>query len=352
LTSLGELAELVQGRVEGDPARVVRGVRSLDTAGPDDLSFLTAAKYREQARTSHAGALLVGKADPELPHDQLVCGDAGWALGEVLRHFHPAPPVTPGVHPTAVVAATAAVDPAASVGPQAVVGEGSRIEAGAVIHAGVVVGARCRVGPGSVIYPRAVLYDDTELGSRVVVHAGAVLGADGFGYAQRGGALVKVPQVGRVVVEDDVEIGANTTIDRATLEETRIGAGSKLDNLVQVGHNVRLGRSCVLCGQSGIAGSTRLGDGVVLAGQAGVGGHLELGDGVQVAAKSAALQSAPAGSKLAGVPAVPLGEWRRQVSWLGRLAELGRRVRRLEKAQERPTATTVVADAETEEDSR
>ncbi|HET9767140.1 MAG TPA: UDP-3-O-(3-hydroxymyristoyl)glucosamine N-acyltransferase [Thermoanaerobaculia bacterium] len=344
MTSLGELAELVQGRVRGNPARVVRGVRSLDGAGPDDLSFLTAVKYRDQARTSRAGALLVGREEPELPHDQLVCADASWALGELLRHFHPAAAAVPGVHPSAVVAASAAVDATATVGPQAVVGEGSRIEAGAVLHAGVVVGARCRVGAATVIYPRAVLYDDTELGQRVVVHAGAVLGADGFGYAQRNGALVKVPQVGRVVVEDDVEIGANTTIDRATLEETRIGAGSKLDNLVQVGHNVRLGKSCVLCGQAGIAGSTRLGDGVVLAGQAGVGGHLELGDGVQVAAKSAALQSAPAGSKLAGVPAVPLGEWRRQVSWLGRLSELGRRVRRLEKAQDQATT------AETEED--
>ena len=331
--------------MRGDAARVVRAVRPLSSAGPDDLSFLTAAKYRDEARTSRAGAILVAKEE-ELPHDQLVCADAPWALGEVLRHFHPVAAAAPGVHASAVVAASAVVDATASIGPQAVVGESTRIEAGAVLHAGVVVGARCRVGPGSVIYPRAVLYDDTELGARVTVHAGAVLGADGFGYATRGGALVKVPQVGRVVVEDDVEIGANTTIDRATLEETRIGAGSKLDNLVQVGHNVRLGKSCVLCGQAGIAGSTRLGDGVVLAGQAGVGGHLELGDGVQVAAKSAALQSAPAGSKLAGVPAVPLNEWRRQVSWLGRLAELGRRVRRLEKAQQQ-TAT-----AAAEEDDR
>ena len=331
-TSLGRLAELVQGRVRGNPDRPLRGVRSLAAAGPDELSFLTSPRYRDEARRSLAGALLVASEDPALAHDQLVCADAAWALGELLRHFHPAVVVTPGVHPTAVVAPSAVVDAGASVGAQVVVGEDSRVEAGAVLHPGVVVGARCRIGAGTVIHPRAVLYDDTELGARVVVHAGAVLGADGFGYAPRAGKLVKVPQVGRVVVEDDVEIGANTTVDRATIEETRIGAGSKLDNLVQVGHNVRLGKGCVLCGQAGIAGSTRLGDGVVLAGQAGVGGHLELGDGVQVAAKSAALQSAPAGSKLAGIPAVPLGDWRRQVSWLARLAELGRRVRRLERA--------------------
>jgi UDP-3-O-[3-hydroxymyristoyl] glucosamine N-acyltransferase len=346
VTTLGELAELVGGRVRGDSARVVRGVRPLGAAGPDELSFLTSAKYRDEARTSRAGALLVGKEEAGLPHDQLVCVEAPWALGEMLRHFHPLTAAAPGVHATAVVAATATVDPTASVGPQAVVGERSRIEAGAVLHAGVVVGARCRVGPSSVIHPRAVLYDDTELGARVTVHAGAVLGADGFGYAQRGGVLVKVPQVGRVVVEDDVEIGANSTIDRATLEETRIGAGSKLDNLVQVGHNVRLGRSCVLCGQAGIAGSTRLGDGVVLAGQAGVGGHLELGDGVQVAAKSAALQSAPAGSKLAGVPAVPLGQWRRQVTLLSRLGDFARRLRRLEKSSGQAGQLTAAVESE------
>ena len=336
--TLAELAALVEGRVRGNPERRVHAVRPLAAAGPDDLSFLTSARYREEARRSRAGALLVGR-DEELPHDLLICPDPPWALGELLRRFHPSLPAAAGIHPTAVVAPTAAIDSSASLGPQVVVGEGSRVEAGAVLHAGVVVGARCRVGPGTVVYPRAVLYDDTELGSRVIVHAGAVLGADGFGFAPHAGALVKVPQVGRLVVEDDVEIGANTTIDRATLEETRIGAGSKLDNLVQVGHNVGLGKGCVLCGQAGIAGSARLGDGVVVAGQAGVAGHLEIGDGAQIAAKSAALQSVPAGAKVAGIPAVPLAEWRRQVTWLGKLGELARRLRRLEGANEKEEGT-------------
>jgi UDP-3-O-[3-hydroxymyristoyl] glucosamine N-acyltransferase len=339
ISTLGELAALVQGRVRGNPDRALHGVRPLRTAGPDELSFLTSPRYREEARASAAGALLLAREDESLPHDQLVCAEAAWALGELLRHFHPAKAALPAVHPTAVLAADAVVDETATISAQVVIGEGSHVEAGVVLHPGVVVGARCRIGAGSVLYPRVVLYDDTELGARVVVHAGAVLGADGFGYAPHGGRLVKVPQVGRVVVEDDVEIGANSAVDRATLDETRIGAGSKLDNLVQVGHNVRLGKGCVLCGQAGIAGSALLGDGVVVAGQAGVGGHLELGAGVQVAAKSAALQSAPAGSKLAGIPAVPLAEWRRQVSWLGRLAELGRRVRRLERGGGRAGAT-------------
>ena len=329
--TLGELAALVGGVVRGNPERTVTAVRSLAAAGPEHLSFLTPAKYRDEARGSAAGALLVGRDEADLAHDLIVCADPGWALGEVLRRFHPPAEAPAGIHSTAVVAPGAAVDPAASIGPHVVVGEGSRIAAGAVLHAGAVVGRNCAVGAGSVLYPRVVLYDDTELGARVVVHAGAVLGSDGFGYAAHAGALVKVPQVGRVVVEDDVEIGANTTIDRATLEETRIGAGSKLDNLVQVGHNVRLGKGCVLCGQAGIAGSTRLGDGVVLAGQSGVAGHIELGSGAQVAAKSAALQSLPAGAKVAGIPAIPLSEWRRQAALLARIAELFRRVRRLER---------------------
>ena len=329
--TLGELAALVGGVVRGDSQRGVAAIRSLAAAGPEDLSLLTHPKYRDEARASRAGALLVGRDEPELPHDLLVCPDPAWALGELLRRLHPAVTATPGVHGTAVVAPDCVIDADASVGPYVVVGEGSRVDAGAVLHPGVVVGRRCRIGAGSVLHPRVVLYDDTELGARVTVHAGAVLGADGFGYAPHGGVLVKVPQVGRVVVEDDVEIGANSAIDRATLEETRIGAGSKLDNLVQVGHNVRLGKGCLLCGQVGIAGSTQLGDGVVMAGRAGAGGHLEIGDGVQVAADSVVLRSVPAGAKMAGSPAIPLAEWRRQTALLPRLAELLRRLRRLEQ---------------------
>jgi UDP-3-O-[3-hydroxymyristoyl] glucosamine N-acyltransferase len=329
--TLGELATLVGGVVRGNPERTVASVRSLAAAGPGDLSFLTQPKYRDEARRSSAGALLVGREEPELSQDLLVCPDPAWALGEVLRHLHP-PAVAPaGVHPTAVLAPDSFVAATASVGAHVVVGEGSRVEAGAVLHPGVVVGRRCRIGEGSMLYPRVVLYDDTELGARVTVHAGAVLGADGFGYAPHGGVLVKVPQVGRVVIEDDVEIGANTAIDRATLEETRIGAGSKLDNLVQVGHNVRLGKGCLLCGQAGIAGSSELGDGVVMAGRAGAGGHLEIGAGAQLAADSVVLRSVPAGARMAGSPAIPLAEWRRQSALLPRLAELFRRVRRLER---------------------
>ncbi|HVS01182.1 MAG TPA: UDP-3-O-(3-hydroxymyristoyl)glucosamine N-acyltransferase [Thermoanaerobaculia bacterium] len=330
---LGELAELVGGRVRGDADRLIHRVRSLAAAGPEDLSLVADRRYLAAARSSRAGALLVRSEEPGLSHDLLLSDDPGWALAPLLAAFHPPVQPAPGVHPTAVVGPGCAIDSTAHLGPQVVVGEESRIEAGAVLHPGVVVGRRCRVGAGTVLHPRAVLYDDTELGARVIVHAGAVLGADGFGYASRGGRMVKVPQVGRLVIEEDVEIGANSAVDRATLEETRVGAGSKLDNLVQVGHNVRLGAGCVLCGQVGIAGSTRLGAGVVVGGRGGVAGHLEVGDGVQVAATAVVFGDVPAGRKVGGIPAIDLAEWRRLTVRLARLGELFRRVRRLEKEQ-------------------
>jgi UDP-3-O-[3-hydroxymyristoyl] glucosamine N-acyltransferase len=334
---LAELAELVGGRIEGDPERAVETIRTLEEAGPADLSFLTSPRYRAQAVASSAGALLVGKAVADraaLGRDLLVVDDPGYALAVLLAHFHPASSGTarePGVHPTAILEPGCEVDPSAHVGPYVVIGEGSRVGAHAKLHAFVAVGRACVVGEGAVLHPHAVLYDGTEVGEAVIVHAGVVLGADGFGYATHGGAHHKVPQLGHVVVEANVEIGANATVDRATLGATRIGEGTKIDNLVQVGHNVQVGKHCILCGQAGIAGSARLGDGVVLAGQAGVAGHIQLGDRVQVAAKSAALASVEKGTAVAGIPAVEMRKWRRQTVLISRLEEMSRRLRALER---------------------
>ena len=332
---LSRLAEEVAGRVEGDPDRRIVGIRPLADAGPDHLSFLTHSRYRAQAAASGAGAMLVKPGTEGLGCDVLVVDDPYWALGKLLELFHPVETRPAGIHPTAVVAATAEVDPSASLGPYAVVGEETRIGSAATLHAHVVVGRGCAVGAGAVLYPGAVMYDGTEVGERSVLHAGVVLGSDGFGYAFHDGAHRKLPHVGRAVVESDVEIGANTTIDRALLEETRIGAGSKIDNLVQIGHNVHLGPGCILVSQAGIAGSTNLGAGVIMAGQSGLSGHLELGDGVQVAAKSAVFKSVPAGRTVAGIPAVDAGSWRRQQALLKRLADLRSRVRRLEAQVEK-----------------
>jgi UDP-3-O-[3-hydroxymyristoyl] glucosamine N-acyltransferase len=340
---LAELAALVGGRVAGDPGRVVTAIRPLEAAEPCDLSFLNHPRYRDRALTSRAGALLVDEAAAALvaaagARDLLVVADTPLAVARLLGLFHPAPRREPGVHPTAVIEAGCEVSPAAFVGPYAVLGAGSRVAADAQVHAHVTIGRDCVIAAGAVVHPHAVLYDGTELGERSVVHAGAVLGADGFGYASSGGVHHKVPQTGRVVIGEDVEIGANSTVDRATLGETSIGAGTKIDNLVQVGHNVQVGRHCILCGQAGIAGSTRLGDYVVLAGQAGVGGHLELASGAQVAAKSAALSSVPAKVQVAGIPAVEMRRWRRQTALIAKLEEMVRRLRAVEKKVGAPQA--------------
>ncbi len=341
---LVELAQKIAGAVRGDGEKCVVDLRTLEEAGPDDLSFVTRAAYRENAERSRAGALLV---PPELTlmgsRPLLVAADPAVALLTLLPLFRPLPPPPPaGIHPTAIVGPACEVDPTATLGPYVVLGEGCRIGPQVTLGAHVVVGRSCAIGAGSVLHPHVVLYDQTLLGARVIVHAGAVLGADGFGYTSRRGEHLKVPQVGRTVIADDVEIGANSAIDRAMLEETRVGAGTKIDNLVQVGHNVQIGRGCILSGQVGLAGSTRLGDFVVMGGQSGagsaLGNYLELGSRVEVAGKSAVFHDVPAGQKVGGIPAVELTKWRRQVVAVGELPQLIRRMRQLERGKERDPA--------------
>ena len=330
---LADLAEKIGGELQGDPERQIEGIRGLDTAGPSDLSFLANPRYRKSAALSRAGALLVSPSAMDLVGpDLLVVADPYYALAELLDIVYPRVDQFDGVHATAVVGEGVTIDSSASLGPFSVVGDRSRIGPDVEIHAQVVVGRDCAIGTGSVLYPGVVIYDGVEIGERCRLHAGVVIGSDGFGYAQHDGQHVKLNHVGRVVVEDDVEIGANTTVDRALLDETRIGAGSKVDNLVQIGHNVTLGRGCLLVSQAGISGSTRLGDGVIVAGQSGLSGHLTLGDGVQVAAKSAVFKSVEAGKKVAGIPATEASSWLRQQAMVARLVELGRRIATLERS--------------------
>ncbi len=331
---LAELAEKVGGEVRGDPDRQVDGIRGLETAGPRDLSFFTHRRYRKAAISSKAGALLVSPQVVDMEHDLLVVPDPYYTLAELLDLIYPQPSKPAGVHATAVIGEGAVVDPSASVGPCAVIGERSRLAAEVEIRAHVVVGRDCEIGRETVLFPGVVIYDDVEIGERCRVHSGVVVGSDGFGYAQHEGVHVKLKHVGRVVVEDDVELGANSTIDRALLDETRIGAGSKVDNRVHIGHNVSLGCGCLLVAQSGISGSTRLGDGVIVAGQSGLSGHLVLGDGVQVAAKSAVFKSVEAGKKVAGIPATEASSWLRQQALVRRIVELRRRIATLERSAE------------------
>jgi UDP-3-O-[3-hydroxymyristoyl] glucosamine N-acyltransferase len=328
---LGELAELVGGVVEGDAGREIDGVAALDRATSRQLSFLTNRAYLEAARRSAAGALLVPPAAGGLPHDRVVVENPYLALAAILELLHPEPPIEPGVDPTAHIHAGARLAEDVAVGPYACVGDGSVVESGAVLAAHVVVGRDCHLGPGCVLHPMVVLYDRTILGAGVVLHAGVVIGADGFGYAQSSEGHRKVPQVGRVIIEDRVEIGANSTVDRAMLHATRIGEGTKIDDLVMVAHNVEIGSHCLLIAQVGVAGSARLGDHVVLAGQTGVAGHVDVGDGVQVASKSAVFKPARPGSRLAGIPAIDSMSWRRQQVRLRRLQDLEKRLAALER---------------------
>jgi UDP-3-O-[3-hydroxymyristoyl] glucosamine N-acyltransferase len=333
--TLGELAEALQARLDGDPAQVVTGVAPLESAGPDQISFLIDARYHDAARASRAGAFLVASDAADLPAPTLRCPAPQQALIDLVGMFHPVPAPPPGVHPTAVVAPEAQVDPTASVGALTVIERGAVIGPATRLHALVYVGPGVEIGEGTIVYPHVSLRDGVRIGRRVVIHAGAVLGADGFGFVFDGRVHRKVPQVGGVLIEDDVEIGANTTIDRATFGDTIVRRGVKIDNLVQIGHNVEVGEHSLLVAQVGVSGSSRLGRGVVLAGQVGVADHVTLGDGVIAAAQSGIPSSLEAGARVWGTPARPAAQARRIVVAETRLPELLRRVRALEQRLER-----------------
>lgn len=326
---LDELAERLGGEVRGDPAISIRGIATLDDAGEDELSFLTNRRYRGAAERSRAGAILSGR-DCDLPgHDLLLVDRPYAALAELLELYHPTVRPKPLISPDARIGDGVELGSDVHVGPFAVVGDGAVLDDRASVGAGSVVGSACRIGEDSRLEARVVLYEGTRIGRRCLIHSGVVIGADGYGFATVDGEHRKVPQVGRVVVEDDVEIGANTTVDRAMLGETRIGAGSKIDDLVMVAHGVRLGAGSLIVAQAGIAGSARLGRGTVLAGQSGVAGHLEIGDGVVVAAKSAVFEDLPDKAFVGGIPAVDQRRWKRVQALLKRLPEMRREIRDL-----------------------
>ena len=329
--TLGEIAEAVGGTLEGPPDRMLHGVAGLEEAGEQHLSFLANPRYRAALATTKAGAVLVAPGWP-CP-EGLACvrtPDPYAALVIVLSRFDPGLPAVDGVHASAVVDATAEVAMDAGLGPHVVVGPRARIGARSRAAAGCVIGPGATIGEDSYLYPNVVIGRDCVVGNRVVIHPGTVLGSDGFGYAPVDGAYRKVPQIGIVLVEDDVEIGANTCIDRATFGATRIGRGTKIDNLVQIAHNVAIGENSALAAQSGVAGSARLGRGVVLGGQAGLIGHVRIGDGAQVAAQAGVIGSVPPGETVSGYPARPHREALRAAATLRKLPEWEQRIRALE----------------------
>lgn len=336
--SLETAAALADARLlRGDPGRMVFRLATLSSAGPEDLSFFSDSRYAEQARGSRAGAVIAREADASmLPPDcaLLVCDDPyrGFAAlsREVAARLYP--PELPGIHVTAVVDPEARIGDSVSIGPRAVIGPGASIGAGAVIGAGVVLGARVTVGASTRIYPGTVFYDGCTIGARCIVHSGAVIGADGFGFAAAGGAWEKIPQLGSVVIGDDVEIGANTTIDRGALDDTVIGDGCKLDNQIQIAHNVRIGEGCALAGCVGVAGSAVIGRRCRIGGGAGILGHIEICDDVTVSAMTFVTRSIRQPGFYTGVfPLMENAEWERAAAVVRRLPELRARLRRLER---------------------
>jgi len=326
-----EIAEFLGGQVIGDPNVVLTGFAPADTAKTGDLTFAENHTYFARAEKSAAAAILVDGDFTSETKVLIRVPDARLAFAKVLPMFFPEPAVTPGTHPTAVISATADVHPTAHIGPFCVIGERVRIGPECVLDAMVFVGDECKLGEKVRLFPQVTLYPHTEIGNRVRIHAGSVIGSDGYGYVPEGKTHRKVPQVGDVIIQDDVEIGANVTVDRGALGSTIIGKGTKIDNLVQIAHNVVIGENCLLVSQVGIAGSTRIGNNVTIAGQVGIAGHLRIGDGAIIAAKSGVMNHIPPGEHWAGAPARPSTRMKRAWIAIDRLPSLLRRVAAIER---------------------
>ena len=327
-----ELAEAIGARLEGDGAAEVSGVAAPERAGTRDLIYVESAKHAQRASASAAACAIAAEGIPLAGKTVLRSGQPKVAFSQAAELLLGRAPIASGIHPTAIVAPLARVAPGVGIGPYAVIGEDAHVGAGTQIGAHSVIGAGCWVGENCRIHPRVTLYGGARLGNRVEIHSGAVIGADGFGYALGEGKYWKFPQAGIVEIGDDVEIGANSTIDRGSLDDTRIAEGAKLDNLVHVGHNCRIGAHTVIAAQAGLSGSCVFGKRVVVGGQAGFGERCKLEDGSVIGGQSGVLGGKTIRSEEAvwGTPARPLGKFKELYAWFARLPELAARIKELE----------------------
>ena len=341
--TLGELARRLDCPIEGDAAIEIRRVAKIEDAAEGDVTFLANPKYAAKLATTRASAVILNGEDPAARKSYrgaVIRSTSPYlTFAKAAQVLAPVRQIAAGIHSLAQVASDAVVDASASIGAFAVIGSGARVGARTIIHPHVVIGDGTIVGADCILHAHVSIREACTIGSRVIIQNGAVVGSDGYGFAQRpDGSHEKIPQTGPVVIEDDVEIGANTTIDRPAVGETRIKAGTKIDNLVQVGHGVVLGRNVLLAAQVGIAGSTAIGDNVMFGGQAGAAGHLSIGDRVKVGARAAIFSSVEDEAFVAGTPAIDNEEWKKASAVFRRLPDLRRRVMALEKRLEATAA--------------
>jgi UDP-3-O-[3-hydroxymyristoyl] glucosamine N-acyltransferase len=342
--TLAELATRLGCRLEGDGSLEVVRIAALDSAGPGDLTFFTNPRYHAALQTTRATAVILADDAPAAPAAMLRSNMPYLAFARALGLLNPRPRPAPGIDPSAVVAPDAIVGDGVHIGPLVTVGSGTRIGARTAILALAFIGDGVTIGEDCVVHAHTSVREQVEIGNRVVLQNGAVLGSDGYGFAQRAdGSHEKIPQLGRVVIEDDVEIGANSTIDRPPFGETRIGAGTKIDNLVQIAHGVRVGRHVLLAAQAGIAGSSTVEDHVVLAGQVGVAGHITLGRGARATAQTGIPNSVEAGAFVSGYPAIDNRDWLKASAVFKRLPDLKKTVARLERRLEELEARLAAA---------
>ena len=326
-----EIAKLIAGEVLGDANATLTGFAMIDKAKAGDLTFAETPEYFAAAEASAATAIIAGNDVTSTKKTVIRVANPRLAFAKALAVFFPEPKFAAGIHPSAVVAASAQVDPTAHIGPHCTIGERVKIGANCVLQSGNSVGDDSVLGDETNLFPNATIYSRTQIGKRVRIHAGAVIGSDGFGYVFDTSFHRKVPQIGNVILGDDVEIGANTTVDRAALGSTSIGKGTKIDNLVQVGHNVEIGEHCIFCAQVGISGSTKIGSYTVMAGQAGLAGHLKIGNKVTIGSKSGVMHNIPDGEQWLGIPAQPDKQAKRVMIAMQRLPDLFKKIAAWEK---------------------
>jgi len=326
-----EIAKRLDGEVLGDETAVLSGFATTDAAKAGDLTFAENAAYFAAAEQSDATAIIAGQEFSSARKIVIRVTHPRVAFARALGVFFPEPGFAPGIHPSAVIAASAQIDPTAHIGPHCTVEERAQLGAHCVLQAGSFVGADAVLGEGTNLFPNVTIYARSQIGQRVRIHAGSVIGSDGFGYVLDSGMHRKVPQIGNVVIGDDVEIGSNVSVDRGALGSTVIGKGTKIDNLVQVGHNVEIGDYSILCSQVGIAGSVKLGKFCVLAGQVGLAGHLKIGNEVTIGSKSGVMHNIPDGETWLGIPAQPDKQAKRVMIALQRLPDLLKKVAAWEK---------------------